>query len=102
GWHVNSHAPGDETLVPTRLAIEPPRGFELLQVRYPEATELPAGEVAGPVSVYQAEVTFEADLRAPTIAPASPLAAALHYQPCTESECLPPARTSVSFTITVA
>ncbi|MEA3364730.1 MAG: hypothetical protein U9Q79_03730, partial [Candidatus Hydrogenedentes bacterium] len=36
GWHINAHKPLDEYLIPTETALEPPEGFTLEGVVYPE------------------------------------------------------------------
>src|SRR6266446_5074924 len=39
GWHVNSHAPRDEFLIPTTLTITPPGGMRAGAVDYPAPVE---------------------------------------------------------------
>jgi hypothetical protein len=93
GWHLNSNAPGEATLIPTRLSVEPTPAFTVAGIHYPAATPLEAGFVARPLSVFVGTVTIEAELRAAPTARAGehlvPLR--LSYQPCTDRECLPPA-----------
>src|SRR5438093_11552062 len=39
GWHVNSHAPRDEFLIPTTLTVAPPPGVRTGEVEYPPPVE---------------------------------------------------------------
>src|SRR5205085_5486681 len=39
GWHVNSHEPRDEFLIPTTLTVTPPPGVRALAVEYPPPVE---------------------------------------------------------------
>src|SRR6185436_9448759 len=39
GWHVNSHAPRDEFLIPTTVTVTPPPGVRAGEVRYPDPVE---------------------------------------------------------------
>src|SRR5512135_2996857 len=39
GWHVNSHAPRDEFLVPTSLALSPPDGVTVGEIAWPKPEE---------------------------------------------------------------
>ena len=36
GWHINAHEPLDEFLIPTRVTLEPPEGFTVAGMAYPE------------------------------------------------------------------
>jgi len=103
GWHVNSDHPNEDYLIPTRLELEPAPGFELVAVHYPSATELEAGFVTRPLAVFAGGVILEAELRAaPDLAPGDyRLPLVLHYQPCTDRECLPPAEARVEVRVTV-
>jgi len=92
GWHVNANPPSEDYLIPTRLEVEPPAGFELLGIRYPRPTDVEVGFAARPLSVYAGTVAVEAELRSPAAAAPGeyPLEARLYYQACTETECQAP------------
>ena len=36
GWHINAHEPLDEFLIPTQVTLEPPEGFTVAGMAYPE------------------------------------------------------------------
>lgn len=91
GFHINSHTPKDELLIPT--VFRPDGGpMKVLSESYPAGTafqlHLPGGEGGGEtLDVYQGE--FRVKLR--VIAPkgASTLTGSLHYQACDNAACFP-------------
>jgi uncharacterized protein YyaL (SSP411 family) len=103
GLHLNSNAPGEDTLFPTRLEVQPLRSFEVLRIDYP--TPQKTGSVASGElqSVYEGDVEIEVELRAAEGIPATlyTLAASVTYQACTERECLPPATQKLEIPVRV-
>jgi len=91
GWHVNAHDPRDDFLVPTTLTILPPDGMRASEVVYAEPVErrLAFGGDR-PLRLYAGHVRFTARLEGTPAAGAAPLRAALRYQACNDSRCLPP------------
>ena len=91
GWHVNAHDPRDDFLVPTTLTLLPPDGMRAGEVVYPEPVERRlafGGDHA--LRLYTGRVRFTARLEGTPAAGAGPLRAALRYQACNDSRCLPP------------
>ena len=91
GWHVNAHDPPDDFLVPTTLTVRPPDGMRASEVVYPEPVERRlafGGE--RPLRLYAGRVRFTARLDGTPAPNAGPLRAALRYQACNDSRCLPP------------
>ena len=91
GWHVNAHDPRDDFLVPTTLTVRPPDGMRASEVVYPEPVERRlafGGE--RPLRLYAGRVRFTARLDGTPAPNAGPLRAALRYQACNDSRCLPP------------
>jgi hypothetical protein len=90
GWHINSDAPMDEFLVPTRLEIKS-EGAEFGKPRYPRP-EILHNAVMGDLSLFSGAF----DVQVPAKRAGKPSAAAprtsvtLHYQSCNNSMCLPP------------
>ncbi|UCF04933.1 MAG: thioredoxin family protein [bacterium] len=103
GWHINSHEPLDEYLIPTVLEISPPAGIEIVRILYPEPImeRLDVGE--GTMSLYGGTVTFGVEIRLDKeIALGSyPLTATLEYQACNNVSCIEPRSLTVETTITV-
>ena len=89
GFHINSHAPKDELLLPTALKLEPGAGVKVLEEQYPAgaAFRLPLGD-GETLDVYQNE--FRVRLRLVAQRGSSMLVGALHYQACDSSACYPP------------
>ena len=91
GWHVNSHTPADEFLIPTTLTLEPPPGVRAGDVKYPESIDKVLPFSAGKaMRLYEGTLKLTASLEGTPVAGAPPLKAKLRYQACDESHCLPP------------
>ena len=92
GWHVNSHQPSFEYLIPTTAEVELPAGWKAATLTYP------AGEMArfqfadDPLSVFQGEVPIVASFLVPASASAGDVVVRVKvtYQACNDTQCLPP------------
>lgn len=92
GYHVNSNAPLDEFLKPTRLLVDVPDGATVASIRYPEALLFSTQFSDQPLSVYEHEFRIEVALTVAGLAPGEyPLQATLKYQACSDRICYPPA-----------
>jgi len=89
GFHINSHNPKDEFLIPTVLSIPGDAGVRLDGATYPPGAEfvLPA-DPDTKLSVYTGDFTIQAKL----VADAGDhlLKARLRYQACDKTACMPP------------
>ena len=87
-FHINSHAPKDELLIPTALTLEN-GSVKVLGEEYqpgsPFRLAVGAGET---LDVYQGEFRVKVRLVAP--AGTSALLGALRYQACDNAACFPP------------
>jgi suppressor for copper-sensitivity B len=103
GWHVNSHNPTFDYLIPTMLEIEAPDGWPRPAAEYPPAQKKSFTFADVPLSVYDGDVVIQAQVRVPpgTAPGAFPLRARLQYQACNDSQCLPPVTTQSQLTLTV-
>lgn len=92
GWHVNSHRPLQDFLIPTRLALaeEGSDGFELTAVEYPEAETVTLGFQDEPLAVYQGRFPIRARLAGDGGPPAGVVPLSLTVQACDDRKCLPP------------
>lgn len=98
GFHINSHAPKDEFLIPTVLSLPADAGVKLEDATYPPGAEfvLPA-DPGTKLSVYSAEFTIQAKLVAE---PGDHLVKArLRYQACDKTACMPPKTITVPIDI---
>lgn len=103
GWHVNSNTPTFEYLIPTRLDLELPAGWADETVRYPEHEMQTFAFADQPLAVYDGQFVLLAEIKVPADARngAVPVRAALRYQACNDSQCLPPVTTDTTVSLTV-
>jgi DsbC/DsbD-like thiol-disulfide interchange protein len=89
GFHINSHTPKSDMLIPTKILIEDMNGANVSEVTFPEGTPYAfAFEPKQKLDVYTGDVTLTAHVKA---APGSyTMRAALHYQACDQAACYPP------------
>jgi hypothetical protein len=89
GFHVNSHTPKSELLIPTKVALQPAAGVKV------EAAEYPAGTAYSfsfspkeKLDVYAGDFT----VRLPVVAAAGAheVDGTLRYQACDHAACYPP------------
>jgi len=95
GFHINSHKPKEDYLIPTSFSIPETSGVTLKDAAYPEGTDftLPL-DPSTKLSVYTGEFAIQARIVAPR--GNHLVQASLHYQACDKNACMPPK------TITVA
>ena len=103
GWHVNSNEPLEDFLIPTEIHLEPPEGFEVLRVFYPEAELLQFDFWPDPLSVYEREFVIGLELRAAgDVEPGQyEIPGTVNYQACDDRQCLPPDSTDFALAVTV-
>ncbi len=91
GWHVNAHQPRDDFLIPTTLELRPAPGQSAGQVAWPEPVERTLAFAPGtPLLLYEGTVRLAAPLTGPAAAGGPLPRAALRYQACSDTTCLPP------------
>ncbi len=89
GFHINSHKPHDELLIPTSLKLGASSGYRVLGDAYPEGTPLRLTTGAGEtLSTYGGEFRVRVQLIAPR--GNGMLTGTLHYQACDAASCFPP------------
>jgi len=88
GFHINSHTPKDELLIPTVLKFDE-GSARVSNEEYPAGTNyhLPVGS-GEDLDVYQGE--FRVHLRVVVSRGASALTGVLRYQACDNAACFPP------------
>ena len=101
GWHINSHEPYDEYLIPTSLTIVENPNFKLKKVVYPKPHDLKLAFSESPLSVWEGTVYKGALIEVDSsLAPGIyPLIVDLEYQACNDISCQAP--TSVTDTINI-
>ena len=103
GYHVNSNAPLEEFLKPTRLLLEAPKGVNIGEIVYPEPLLFKTRFSDEPLAVYEHRFLIGAtlDLAEDIEHGDHPLKATLKYQACTERVCYPPATRTAEITLRV-
>jgi thiol:disulfide interchange protein DsbD len=99
GFHMNSHKPSDQYLIPTTLTPQLPAGVELVDTIYPPGKlEKFSFSPDKPLDVYTGSVTLRLRLTAKSGATAgtTTIPMTLRYQACNDSACLPPVKVPVS------
>jgi uncharacterized protein len=101
GWHVNSHEPLEDFLVPTVVTLATSTG-QRLSVTYPAGQTKRFAFSEKPLSVYAGTVRFEAALALPPDARA-PLALSgeVSYQACNDEQCFAPTRLPLAGSVTI-
>jgi hypothetical protein len=94
GFHINSHTPKDELLVPTVLRLDGAGGVQVMGETYQKGAPFElhvagSGNAKGELlDVYQGEFRVMVRLTVPK--GASTMTGALHYQACDNAACFPP------------
>src|SRR6185436_11479603 len=103
GWHVNSNTPTFDYLIPTKLNLELPAGWPDEYVRYPKHEMKTFAFADQPLAVYDGELVILSEVKLPADAQKGsiPVRAALRYQACNDSQCLPPVTTHAQLVLTV-
>jgi DsbC/DsbD-like thiol-disulfide interchange protein len=89
GFHINSHRPKEDYLIPTTFSIPADSGVQLASATYPAGTEftLPV-DPDTKLSVYTGEFAIQTHIVAPR---GNHLVnASLRYQACDNNACMPP------------
>lgn len=89
GFHINSHTPKEESLIPTTFSVPESSGVKLASASYPAGQDftLPV-DPSAKLSVYTGEFTIQTRLvaeRGNHLVQAN-----LRYQACDKSACYPP------------
>ncbi len=91
GYHVNSHTPSEEYLIPLRLTWNA-GPLETADVVYPKPGTEKYSFSAKPLSVFTGKFDLLAKFKVPASAPPGPgvLIGKLRYQACNDNSCFPP------------
>lgn len=99
GFHINSHTPKDELLIPTAIRFNTGSAVKVVDEAYPKGStfRLPVGS-GETVDVYQGE--FRVNVRVVVPKGASTLVGVLKYQACDNAVCFPPKTLPVVVAVT--
>jgi hypothetical protein len=99
GYHVNSHTPKSELLIPTRIELQPSAGVKADAVEYPSGTSYSFSfDPTEKLDVYTGSFT----VKLPVVAEAGAhtVDGTLRYQACDHAACYPPKSLSVQVIFT--
>jgi thiol:disulfide interchange protein DsbD len=104
GWHVNSHTPKEEFLIPTGLTVTPAPGLKLDAPQYPKHIERKFAFSEQPLAVYEGRTVFFVSGTVDAAAAPGPrtLVATVSYQACNDQQCMPPAKAEAKGSVDVA
>lgn len=103
-WHINSHKPYDDYLIPTEVVIPENSNFTLQKVAYPEPHDFNLAFSEEPLSVWEGKIIFGALVKVnDNIEPGEyQLIVELNYQACNDMSCLAPTYVADTITVVVA
>lgn len=104
GWHINSHRPTSEYLIPTTFELLPKEGLIISDIRYPKGHLEKLGFSDQPLDVYQDVVTIFVSVRVSEKFPgaADTLRGKLRLQACDDKMCLAPSVIDVAIPLSFA
>jgi hypothetical protein len=105
GYHMNSHKPLDEFLIPTTLTPQAPVGLKPGEVVYPPGQSLTFSFSPNkPLSVYSGKATLRLRIEVAADAALGPQSVpmTLRYQACNDTSCLPPVKVPVAAQVEIA
>ncbi len=95
GFHVNSHTPTSDLLIPTVLKLDDAAGVKVLNEEYPKGSTFRLADDT--LDVYQGE--FRVRLRLVVPKGQSTLTGGLRYQACDNAACFPPRTLAVKVAV---
>ncbi len=98
-WHINSHQPNDEFLIPSKFRIQSKYDLNFSKTIYPEPKNIDLAFSDQPVSVFEGESKFYGLIDIPKDFSLGiyEFEVIFEYQACNDNTCLPPKRVSVPF-----
>ncbi len=88
GFHINSHTPHDDYLIPTSFSIPADSGVHLEVANYPQGSDITLPlDPDTKLSVYTGEFTIQARI---VVHGNHLVQASLRFQACDKSACMPP------------
>jgi DsbC/DsbD-like thiol-disulfide interchange protein len=99
GFHVNSHTPKSELLIPTAVTVKPADGVKAGEATYPAGTSYSFSfDPSEKLDVYTGEFV----VKLPVVAQAGMhmIDGSLHYQACDKAACYPPKSLPVQVMVT--
>ncbi len=98
GWHVNSHRPTTQYLIPTDVQLEPREGYIVTDIKYPKGALQKLGFSDQPLDVYEETITIFVSVKvSETLASdGDTVRGKLRVQSCDDKVCLAPSTISLA------
>ncbi len=104
GFHINSHKPLDELLLPTAVQLSPPTDIMISKIEYPDGEMLSFPfSPESKLSVYSGEFRVTAAIRPSTTMPRGTFRVHgdLRFQACNNRQCFPPKKIPLQFDVKI-
>jgi len=104
GFHINSHQPKSDLLVPTAIRFEPPTNLAIGKISYPAGQDLTFDFAPQEkLNVYTGDFRVTALVRAARSMPPGTfrVRGTLKYQACDNKQCFPPSQLPLAFDVKV-
>jgi len=104
GFHINSHKPLDELLLPTAVQLSPPTDIMIAKIQYPDGEMLSFPfSPESKLSVYSGEFKVTAAIRPAAAMPRGTFRVHgdLRFQACNDRQCFPPKKIPIQFDVKV-
>jgi thiol:disulfide interchange protein len=103
GFHLQSNAPRDPSLIPTTLTFSPASGIRAEEVVYPKATDFTLEGQAEPLAVFERRFLVGVQFSVAAGSAAGPIEvpARFRYQACNDKLCFAPVTADVHWTVVV-
>lgn len=104
GYHINSHKPASELLIPTVLSVNPPTNVAVAKLTYPAGEDRSFPFSPGEkLNVYTGDFAVTALVRPARTTPPGTyrVKGMLKYQACDDRACYPPGQVPVAFDVKV-
>jgi uncharacterized protein YyaL (SSP411 family) len=104
GWHINTNPAQPDYLVPTVVTMKSKLGSKLGAVKYPAGKKIKLEGIDEPMTAYENQVSFTADLEVSVDATGKQeeLTFEAKYQACNDDQCLRPTTLKLVVPIAVA
>lgn len=104
GFHINSHKPLDELLLPTAVQLSPPTDIMISKIEYPDGEMLSFPfSPESKLSVYSGEFRVSAVIRPAAGMPRGTFRVHgdLRFQACNNRQCFPPKKIPIQFDVKI-
>jgi len=99
GWHINSHSPLDPFLIPTRIRLALPAGWQVGEAVFPDHHLARFAFSDDPLAVYDGVFPVSIPVTRESSDAVAFLTGVLEAQACDDNSCLPPAETAFSVVV---